>query len=101
MHSIPHLHCFVGYRSALYAQKLAQDDGFTNALTGEGVLAWTYHMDYLVKRGPENGEEGMVKTNYVHTFGSQWDIASMKYVSVQFSFWNSLRAALAGIFKGW
>ena len=81
-----------------------KEKGFKNAMTSEGVLVWTYHADYLVKRkeegdiSAENNKE-IIQTNLVHTFAKQWDSASSKYISIQFSFWEAVGNAVAGYFS--
>ena len=77
----------------MYVQELQEKHGFTNAYTGEGVLAWTYHVDYLIDKKTGN------KTSRVHTFGSAWDCASPRFSSVHYTRWDSFVAAIRTYFR--
>lgn len=78
----------------MYVQELQEKHNFTNAHTGEGVLAWTYHVDYLVDK--KTGD----KTSRVHTFNSTWDYASPRYSTVQYTSCDSFVAAIRTYFRG-
>lgn len=114
-------YCTVGYRSAVYCEKL-KSRGFQCIRNSEGVVMWTHDCDPLhdlvqpPKRhtdtdtgtgkdkvnGSEEGEKNEPQRRpRVHTFGSKWALASSRYDISYFStsqvIWRSLVAAVTGV----
>ena len=82
---------FAAYRSSAYAKRLTEQHGFVNVSAGEGILAWTFHSDHLAIRSKEGwGALPYKRTNRVHTYASQWDIAGKSFQTVQFSILESI-----------
>ncbi|MEO1465267.1 MAG: rhodanese-like domain-containing protein, partial [Cyanobacteria bacterium J06633_1] len=66
-------YCTIGYRSGLYAQKLAQQGIEVLNLEGS-LLAWSHVGGELVN--------ATGRTNKVHVFGRQWRLTSEDYEPV-------------------
>jgi hypothetical protein len=88
-------YCTIGYRSGKYGSNLKKEYGFENVRNGEGIVLCTYVCPNLVRK--EGGVD--VSTNKVHTFGSDWDLTSDSYTTVQFGMYSYITNGVSALFK--
>lgn len=75
------VYCTIGYRSGVWAEKMAQRGIHLTNLAG-GILAWVH------AGGKIYGPQG--ETKRIHIFGAAWDYAPMGYVTVAFGFFGQI-----------
>jgi len=74
-------YCTIGYRSGMFAQKMADKGLAVKNLCG-GILAWCH----------EGGKvyAGKAETNRIHVYGKKWDYPPRGYESVKFGLFGSI-----------
>ena len=75
-------YCTIGYRSGLFAKKMAEQGVPVFNLEG-GILAWLWEGGELLDAGG-----GAVKR--VHVYAQKWDLAPPGYETIRFGFWQRL-----------
>ena len=88
-------YCTIGYRSGVFGKKL-QEEKFTNVYNGEGIVLWSHleHCNLVV------GTNREVKTNKVHTYGSQWNKVPSHIEAVYFNVFSIIASSIYK-FLGW
>jgi len=74
--------CTIGYRSGIFAQKMAHQGVAVQNLKG-GILAW------VIEGGRVFGEGGESKR--LHVYGPQWDLAPADFETVKFGVLKRLK----------
>jgi sodium/bile acid cotransporter 7 len=74
-------YCTIGYRSGVYAEKMAREGIRIYNLPG-GILAWVFSGGKVYCDGKE--------TKRVHVYGEKWDYLPAGYEAVMFGFFQKL-----------
>lgn len=75
-------YCTIGYRSGMFAEKMAEQGATVLNLEG-GILAWLW-------AGGKLHDAGGRTVKRVHVYAEKWDLAPVGYATSQFGFWQRL-----------